>query len=1728
MRWRTVAILVVACCLSASAAGNGSDLWRWARFTTESGLPADRVLSVVEVPGGSVWAATDRGLAWYDGYRWTPVGPENGIPNRKPTSLVPDGEGGVLVVAGDHLYQGNETGFREVAAQWNDRTRSIEAAIPFDERDLLIVSEGVLLRCNRNAVEAYEPTCEPGICKVRNLWTTPGGALWADAEEGLYRYAGGLWQLKLPGKFGRLDVAALLEDEDGNGLAYVFFPPEQEGLWVWENGGAPVHRPDEHPDFISSLALGPNGEILAVSEGGGINIRSGDRWEPLPLSRAAGRHALWAGYRPNGDLWVATANGLFLYRASSERWKQWRQDPPTPRNRICEILKAKDGTIWVGTHAGIEIRRPNETVEWIERIGTTKLSCVSALGEDGDGRIWVGSGAGFAGTFVRDGNRWERFWITEESNAPTIHKIRKDRRGRLWFLGLGPLDASRSNREGLGAFVLENGAFTRWGVEEGLPSGRVYAFCEAPDNVFWFGTLSGLARFDGKSWTYWTTRNGLKADKVFTLAADANDRLWFGDQENGLGFIDAKDRPHYLTRADGLINDEVWEVEFDLTGRLWAATQGGLSSYKKGTWSSIGVNAGLSDPKIWPILPGADEIYIGTLGCGTQVLDLSEARQSVAKVFPQEPVLERNRALLRWEAAAFQGDMEPRTVETRYRLDGKPWSAWSTTREVTLEHLSAGTHVFHLQAKSLFGNINKRTPPLVFSIPLPLYLRPAFVIPMTVLALASITMGLLFWIRRSRYVQELQESEQRLRTVVTSCPVVLFTTDRKGMFTLSEGRGLRALNLHPGEVLGKSAIDLYKDHPQIGYNLRRALSGEEVEDTVQVGGLSFQTRYGPVRDRSGQVVGMIGVANDVTVAERALALQFVLLTILRAAHRSGILVDLLATIHRELGKLINTRNFYVALYDQDAGTYSFPYCVDEREENTDFTPEEMRRSLTDYVRRTGEPLMVDEKVRERLRQTEETDLVGEPSCCWLGVPLTTARGVIGVVVVQSYEEKSPYTEKDLELLAFVADNIAWAIESKRAEEELRKAHNQLEERVEQRTVELSEANAELHREIEHREHVEQALRESEERYHLAAKGANDGLWDGRVTDEVWHSPRNDVYWSPRFKELLGYVGNEFPNVLASWLDHLHPDDYDEQMEALRAHIEEGRPYDVEYRLRTKSGEYRWFRARGAASRNEAGEAVRMSGSLTDITQRKIAEEALQKAKEEAEAANLAKTEFLAKISHEIRTPITALLGAAELLRECCAERGETGETVSRVDMILRNGQHLLSLIDELLDISRVEAGRLEVNPVRCSLLEIMADVRAATVALHREKDVDFRIRYLSEVPSVIDTDPTRLKQAVINLISNALKFTKEGHVWVSVRVDPDSEEPRLTIEVEDTGIGIEESGINRIFEEFAQLESQMGLTTKGIGLGLPIARWIAEQLGGSLEVKSVVGSGSTFILRVATGSLEDADWVEAEEAAVIPLFAEPEIQIRQRVRLRGRILLAEDFEDTRTLMADVLTNTGAEVVAVNDGRDAVETASREPFDLILMDIRMPTMDGMAALTELRKRGCLTPIIALTASASQGRRQQIIEAGFEDVWTKPISLDQLIESVSAYLASEEEERRANEEVAPGDSRFGISHEATKRLESVIAEFVRALPARLEHLRGEMRAGDWAGARETLHKLVGAGGTFGYMSLSEEAARLLNLVRSGEIEDHEAELKTLEELTTQATNDLHTTKQQEIAD
>ncbi|MHC4698840.1 MAG: ATP-binding protein [Planctomycetota bacterium] len=407
----------------------------------------------------------------------------------------------------------------------------------------------------------------------------------------------------------------------------------------------------------------------------------------------------------------------------------------------------------------------------------------------------------------------------------------------------------------------------------------------------------------------------------------------------------------------------------------------------------------------------------------------------------------------------------------------------------------------------------------------------------------------------------------------------------------------------------------------------------------------------------------------------------------------------------------------------------------------------------------------------------------------------------------------------------------------------------------------------------------------------------------------------------------------------------------------------------------------------------------------------------------------------------------------------------------------------------------------------------MADVEAVIAPLQREGEVDFRVFYETEIPALIHTDPTRLKQALINLISNALKFTDDGHVFVHLRVDREAADPRLAISVEDTGCGIDSGDLQRIFDIFMQLDGGTSTVPMGMGLGLPLAKWIASQLGGTLEVTSAVDRGSTFTLRVATGPISDVEWVKHEEANASRLAGRTdrpesgsplaEGELKPAARLRGRVLLAEDVRDLRELISDVLADVGAEVTTVSDGEEAVKTALEGSFDLILMDVYMPKVAGSDATAELRKRGCVTPIIALTASTAPGDRERLLEGGFDDLWTKPISMDRIVDGVADYLDRVADESDPDDHTRPS---WGIS---SARLASAAAEFSRSLPSRLDAVREAIAAKDADRVHNLLHQLVGTAGTLGFMPVSREAARLLSKIKDGSFTNEPDALRPLEE-------------------
>jgi len=401
---------------------------------------------------------------------------------------------------------------------------------------------------------------------------------------------------------------------------------------------------------------------------------------------------------------------------------------------------------------------------------------------------------------------------------------------------------------------------------------------------------------------------------------------------------------------------------------------------------------------------------------------------------------------------------------------------------------------------------------------------------------------------------------------------------------------------------------------------------------------------------------------------------------------------------------------------------------------------------------------------------------------------------------------------------------------------------------------------------------------------------------------------------------------------------------------------------------------------------------------------------LEDAMRRANDAAAVKSAFLANMSHELRTPMTAILGFAEMLEQMVGDP----ECLDAIHIIRRNGEHLIEIINDILDLSKIEAGRLEVERLPCSAIEIVSEVISLMRVRSEAKGLSLDAGYSGPIPERIVTDPTRLRQALLNLVANAIKFTEVGGVNVLIRLDDKSaDQPRLRFDVCDTGIGMTDEQISRLFRPFTQADSSMARRFGGTGLGLTISRRLVEMLGGTISVKSDQDLGSTFSMTVETGPLDQQRMLEYPTrdldcgAGVPKAFCE----IR---RLNCRILLAEDGPDNQRLIGFALKKAGATVEVVENGllaferimgsapADAVDDSALPPIDVVVMDMQMPVLDGYGATRKLREAGYRGPIVALTAHAMAGDREKCLAAGCDEYATKPIDRKQLIDLIASVV------------------------------------------------------------------------------------------------------------------------------
>jgi len=537
------------------------------------------------------------------------------------------------------------------------------------------------------------------------------------------------------------------------------------------------------------------------------------------------------------------------------------------------------------------------------------------------------------------------------------------------------------------------------------------------------------------------------------------------------------------------------------------------------------------------------------------------------------------------------------------------------------------------------------------------------------------------------------------------------------------------------------------------------------------------------------------------------------------------------------------------------------------------------------------------------------------------------------------------------------------------------------------------------------------LKTSMERFEVAVKGAKDGIFDFNLL-------QNELYLSPQWKEQLGYRDEEMKNEFILVVEAIHPDDRDRIMKVFNAYrAGELENYEEEFRLRHKDGSYRWILARADALRDENGVPTRIAGSHTDVTRIKEAAEELRIAKDLADAANRAKSEFLANMSHEIRTPMNAILGFTEII----SNRLEQEELRTYINSISSSGKALLHLINDILDLSKIEAGRMEIQNAETDLKKILDELINVFKFNTQQKGLFFRVETGEDFPAGLFLDELRIRQILLNLAGNSIKFTEKGGVTIRAKIfDQNIRKHILTLvlEVEDTGMGIPEEEQMNIFNSFQQIKGQDQYKYGGTGLGLAITKRLTEIMGGEITLESrsernyPENSGTIFRLTFRHVAYTLGRKPEQEEKAGSKVHLEP-----------ARIVVADDVEMNRNLIKGFLEGYPVEILEATNGEEAVALTKKEKPDLVLMDVKMPVMSGEEATKIIKsdKDTGKIPVIAITASVVKLEEESQLTEIYDSYLYKPVSMEQLLKTLLRFLkGSEIHEGKAVDEVVRADT------------------------------------------------------------------------------------------------------------
>lgn len=699
-------------------------------------------------------------------------------------------------------------------------------------------------------------------------------------------------------------------------------------------------------------------------------------------------------------------------------------------------------------------------------------------------------------------------------------------------------------------------------------------------------------------------------------------------------------------------------------------------------------------------------------------------------------------------------------------------------------------------------------------------------------------------------------------------------------------------------------------------------------------------------DRNKKAIRAVGVNWDVTKSYTDALVTDVLHAISQAAIFSENLVGFMDKIRQELSRVVDTTNFFIGLVEEDSGKLYLPYMRDKIEEFTYFP---IRNSISSYVINNRKSQLLYAEDLEQMQKSGIIERAGGQAQVWLGVPLQIENQVVGLIVLQSYTDRNAITPDHVKLLEYIAPQLSLSIKRKKIQDELVKREEVL--------IKITEQ-----------------LREAQ----IIARMGNFE-WD--------HKTRQFAFSDEIYKIFGIEKGVENLNS-ETFMSLIHSGDSKDMLSLINEATASNTAFETECRIFNKeTGEPRIIVLKAQPVMQDGNFTGNFNGILQDITEQKEIEYELTAAKIKAEQSDKLKSAFLANMSHEIRTPMNSILGFSQILTDA-----EDAEELQRYTSIInKNGEHLLRLIDDIIDISKIEAGLVKVEKQATDLASLADTAIFQFDENEKVKNGDIELRLVKPENDLglVYTDQTKIKQVLINLIFNALKFTASGYIELRYTLSGDQ---RVRFEVEDTGIGIPNGKLGDIFDRFMQVNTNEVSKTTGAGLGLSLCKAYIKLLNGEIWVESVFGKGSTFYFEIP--------FETAPEHAILQ---EAPLQNAPALKSVPTILIAEDDEDSFLFFETVMQKTGYKYIHVDNGRDAVEVVKNNALvNLVMMDIRMPLMDGLEATRQIKTFRPDIPVIAQTAHAMDGDRQKALDAGCNDYISKPVKSKALLEKINNLL------------------------------------------------------------------------------------------------------------------------------